>query len=289
MGASDVVKLSAGADSVRPAGGMQQVAQLMGGPGAQGMRPLPEAVQHKGGPGAQVMEPLTEAERMHMIWLGQQKQQKQLQAHQQEGEPLAEGMILVDKEEQAKENYDQTICDDADGDTHPAPPDVPPTQGPPHASPPREHESASPPRPWLQSSTPLIRSSPPGPPRGSRPPLSQFSHLLQSSQQVPNLHAVPHAPQSAIPGLPKMFMQMPTYNKVGQVPSRRQQLGAGEMQQQEVHEKETDYRCHRQRAAWRVCEELSEKGKEMEKLKLKQSEDLERYIRLDQYLEEVRR
>eukprot|EP00798_Chlamydomonas_sp_ICE-L_P022519 gene22519-29640_t len=156
MGASDVVKLSAGADSVRPAGGMQQVAQLMGGPGAQGMRPLPEAVQHKGGPGAQVMEPLTEAERMHMIWLGQQKQQKQLQAHQQEGEPLAEGMILVDKEEQAKENYDQTICDD-------------------------------------------------------------------SSQQVPNLHAVPHAPQSAIPGLPKMFMQMPTYNKVGQVPSRRQQ------------------------------------------------------------------
>eukprot|EP00798_Chlamydomonas_sp_ICE-L_P022560 gene22560-29686_t len=36
-----------------------------------------------------------------------------------------------------------------------------------------------------------------------------------------------------------------------------------------------------------VCEELSEKSKEVDKLKLKQSEDLERYIRLDQYLEEV--
>eukprot|EP00798_Chlamydomonas_sp_ICE-L_P028979 gene28979-32167_t len=36
-----------------------------------------------------------------------------------------------------------------------------------------------------------------------------------------------------------------------------------------------------------VCEELSEKRLEVEKLKLKQSEDLERFIQLDQYLQEL--
>eukprot|EP00798_Chlamydomonas_sp_ICE-L_P018546 gene18546-25053_t len=37
----------------------------------------------------------------------------------------------------------------------------------------------------------------------------------------------------------------------------------------------------------RVCEELSGKIKEVDKLKLKQSEDLERFIRVEQHLQGV--
>eukprot|EP00798_Chlamydomonas_sp_ICE-L_P022562 gene22562-29688_t len=159
MGASEVVDLS-GADPAWPAGGMQQVAQ------------------HKGGPGAQGMRPLTEAERVHMIRLGQQKQQQQPQARQHEGEH--EGMIRVEKEAQAKSNYDQMIR----YDVH------------------YHHQQQKLQQRQEQS---LVEKE----------KMRQAFMQTQTSKQALNLHAVPHTPQSVIPVLPNMFMQMPAYNRVG--------------------------------------------------------------------------
>eukprot|EP00798_Chlamydomonas_sp_ICE-L_P022561 gene22561-29687_t len=45
--------------------------------------------------------------------------------------------------------------------------------------------------------------------QGMRP----STEVERSSKQAPNLHTVPHAPESAIPGLPNMFMQMPDSNR----------------------------------------------------------------------------
>eukprot|EP00798_Chlamydomonas_sp_ICE-L_P015906 gene15906-22039_t len=169
------------AQGMRP---LTEAVQHNGGPGAQGMRPLTEAVQHKGGPGAQGMRPLTEVERVQMIRLGQQKKHQQLLAHQQGGKPFVKGMILVDKEAQAKANYDQMIRNDVHYQQH------------------KQHKQQ------LQQQQSLVEIEKMG-----RAKMQKQAIIWdRSSQQELHPYAEPHAPQSSIPGLPNMFMQMPAYN-----------------------------------------------------------------------------
>eukprot|EP00798_Chlamydomonas_sp_ICE-L_P031473 gene31473-6661_t len=178
MGASDVVDLSRAAPA-RPAGGMQQVAQHKGGAGAQGMRPLTEAVQHKGGAGAQGMRPLTEAVQ-HKGGAGAQGMRPLTEAVQHKGGAGAQGMRPLTEAVQHKGGAGaQGMRPLTEAVQHKGGPVV-------------QVEKEKMGRAYMQK---------------------QAMIWDMSSKQEPNLHTVPHAPESAIPGLPNMFMQMIASNR----------------------------------------------------------------------------
>eukprot|EP00798_Chlamydomonas_sp_ICE-L_P022479 gene22479-29602_t len=109
-----------------------------------------------------------------------------------------------------------------------------------------------------------------GPGAQGMKPLTE-AERVQSSQQVPRPYAVPHAPQSSIPGLPNMFIQMPTYNGVetGGKPPPAVRLAHTSAVQQGLAEAGTFAKCRRSFLTWMAgtpMSQLSEQGTDLEQM-----------------------